>query len=106
MAEVLPSVEGRFITSLGPIKLEVLNLSGTLTVADSAGNPSSTTQTGVDDADTVKSLLQRPLFALGSIVSDAVTISQSFNVGISGKTLTINATDLAADNIVILVFGF
>lgn len=105
MAAVIPSE--RFIVPLGPVKVEIMSIAGSAVVVEDAnGNPSSTTQTGVDDADTVKSLLQRPLFTMGAIVSDAVTISESFNASISGKTLTINSTDLAADDVVILVFGF
>ena len=108
MAELIPS--NRYTAVLGPIKMEIINIASagaaTVVTADANGNPSSTLQIGADDLDTVKTLMQRPMFALGAITSDAVSITQSFNVGISGKTLTLNATDLAADDVVMLVFGF
>jgi hypothetical protein len=98
MAELLPT--NRFVLAHGPCKEEIINLSGTIT--DSDGN----TQTGADDADTVKTLIQNPLFATGSITSDGVSDVLSFNVAISGKTLTLNHGGLAADNVVIRVIGF
>ncbi len=103
MAELIPS--NRFTAVLGPFKMEVINLAGTVVTADSAGNPSSTTQTGVDDADTVKTLMQGPKFAVASVTSDGVTINLSTNIAISGKNLTINNANIAADNLVSTVFG-
>ena len=100
MAQLVPKTEERYVVALGPIKMEVIHLAGTVNVSD------GTTQTGVDDADTVISVLQRPLFAIGSVTSDAVTINLSTNIAISGKTLTVNNANIAADNLAVLVFGF
>ncbi len=104
MAEVIAT--NRYVADLGPIKMEILNFSGTVTLADSNGNPSSDTQTGVDDLDTYVSILGGPLFAVGRITTDAFANLVSFNVAISGKTLTFNRNLLSAHNIVVVVFGF
>ena len=72
------SVNNRFVVALGPIKLEILNVTGS-------------------DTNTVTTTLQRPLIAIGAVSSDAVTMTESVNVAISGKTLTINSTDFASD---------
>ncbi len=105
MAELIPT--NRATAVLGPIKMEIINIAGaSVVVADAAGNPSSTTQTGVVDADTVKTLIQNPIFAIADITSDAVTITETVVATIVGKEITVNSTDLANDDIVLLVFGF
>ncbi len=82
------TVSNRFVVALGPIKMEILNL------------------TTVTDADTVSTLIQRPLFAIGVSNSDE-TATNNTNISISGKTLTINNADFGgADECNILVFGF
>lgn len=102
MAEVLPT--NRFIVALGPVKLEIFEFTGTIVTADSAGNPSSTTQTGVDDADTVKTLIQNPLFAM--VVTDSDSVNTNWATAFSGKTITLSNGGVTAANIRILVFGF
>jgi hypothetical protein len=81
-------ITNRYIVPLGPVKMEVLYIAS------------------ATDADSFVSRLQRPLFAFGAIVSDAVAITESFNVAFSDRTGTINSVDLAADAVAILVFGF
>ena len=68
----MAAVSNRHIVALGPIKLEVLNL------------------TAVSDADTVSTLIANPSFAIGVNNTDGETTSAALNVAISGKTLTIN----------------
>jgi len=100
MAELIPT--NKFVTVLGPVKMEVINLAGTVTTS------TGTTQTGASDADTTRTTLQRAMFAVGVITSDDVTITRSMNVTITEATklLTLNSSDLANDNVAILVFGF
>lgn len=100
MAALVPT--DRYVVALGPIKAEIVNFSGT--VSTTAGG----TQTGVTDADTFESNLANPQFAIGSITSDAVSVAVSFNAALTAnsKTVTINTSDLANDNIVVIVFGF
>ena len=111
MAELIPT--NRYTAVLGPIKMELIRLAGTVVVADSNGNPSSTTQSGATDADTVKTLMQNPEFVTAQITSDAISDVVSFNVAIStpsssdpGKTLTLNHAGLANDDVVLQVWGF
>jgi hypothetical protein len=101
MAELIPT--NKFVTVLGPIKMEIINLAGTIAKADGTGNV-----TGVDDGDTTRTTLHRALFAMASITSDDVTVTRSVNVTITEATklLTINCVDLSDDNVAILVFGF
>jgi len=101
MAEVLPT--NRYVVALGPIKMEVLNFTGTITTADSAGNPSTTTQTGVDTADTFKTLIQNPKFAM--VVADSDSSDTAWSTSFSGKTCTLTNTGASAVNIRVLVFG-
>ena len=95
-AELIPT--NRYIVALGPIKMEIIDFTGTITQSDG-----STTQTGVTSADTFKSNLASPSFALG--VANTVA-EDSFDVSISGKTLTMTNTGLSDGDCRILVFGF
>jgi hypothetical protein len=96
MAALLPT--SRYIVALGPIKMEIVEFTGTVTL-EGGGS----TQTGVTSADTYKSLLQNPKFALG--VANTVA-EDSFDVSISGKTLTMTNTGLTSGDARILTFGF
>ena len=83
------TINNRFVTVLGPVKMEVANIAS------------------VDDNDTFASLLQNPLFAV--FIDNEVDVNgggQTGGVSISGKTLTFNNTNLSADDGVLLVFGF
>lgn len=83
------TVANRIPLPLGPIKMEILNL------------------TGVTDADTVTSQLQRPVFGFGVVYSDGSPMTAAINPSISGRTITINSTDLDGDdNMVLILFGF
>lgn len=85
----MATVSNRYIASLGPIKLEILNL------AD------------VTDADEVTAQLQSPQFACGVVYTDASPMTAAINPSISGRTITINSADLDGDDdLVLLVFGF
>ena len=84
----MADVDHRYTAVLGPIKMEVLDLSD------------------VDDADTVSSLLATPQNAIAiSMVDDNNTIGV-IQVGVSGKTLTLNNSNLTASDVLVLVFGF
>jgi hypothetical protein len=84
----MATVTNRYSAVLGPIKMEILNL------------------TAVTDEDTVTTLMQGPVFAIAVPGTDAAAISVAINVGVSGKTLTINSSDLSAEIVNVLVFGF
>lgn len=85
----MATVDNRFTAVLGPIKQEILNLSA------------------VNDADTVESRLQRPLFAVAVNTTDTDAITVAVGVSISGKTLTLNSVDFGGtETAVVLVFGF
>ena len=85
----MATVSNRFTAALGPIKMEILNL------------------TAVSDADTVSTNMQNPQFALGVNNTDIEVTSAALNVSISGKTLTINNANLTGSSVVnVLVFGF
>ncbi len=84
----MATVTTQIITVQGPIKLEIISLSA------------------VDDGDTVSTRIQRPDFAFAvSTVDDNNTIGV-IQVGISGKTLTLNNSNLSSSTVVVLVFGF
>jgi len=62
--------------------------------------------TAVTDADTVSSQLQRPLFAIATPGTDTAAIAVAINAAISGRTITINSSDLSSEIVDVLVFGF
>jgi hypothetical protein len=81
------TVANRFLTALGPVKMEILNL------------------TTVTTADTVTTNMQNPRFALG--VDNTGALSVNTSITISGKTLTITNSSYAGAGICnVLVFGF
>ena len=82
------TVANRFIAALGPVKMEIMNL------------------TGVTDQDTVTTLIQNPKFCLaGEQGADANSTVQP---AVSGKTVTLHNQAAAggAGDITLLVFGF
>ena len=87
----MATVDQRFITVLGPIKMEILDLSD------------------VDTGDTFVSNLQRPLFG-GVIVNEdnQTGAALAFGTGSASaeRTGTITGSGLSADDCVVLVFGF
>jgi hypothetical protein len=88
MPEQTPT--NRFITTLGPIKLEVITVENITT------------------ADTVVSNIQRPLFATANLTNTGANTALATNVSISGRTLTLTNANISAgvDDATILVFGF
>ena len=82
------TVANRFLSALGPIKMEILNL------------------TGIATGDTVTTNMANPQFALGvDNTTGALTINT--RVTLSGKTLTITNTSYAGAGVCnVLVFGF
>lgn len=80
------TVNHRFITVLGPIKMEILNLE-----VDATG-------------DTFTSNLQRPLFGAAITNEDQNT---NVAVSFSGRAGTLTGSGLGTDDaVVVLVFGF
>ena len=83
----MATVSSRYSAVLGPIKMEVAQL------------------TAVTTADTVTSVMQRPLF--GFFVPNADTsITQETQVVVSGRTVTLTNSQLSADDGVLMLFGF
>ena len=82
------TVDRRWTAVLGPVKMEVMDISD-------AG-----------DGETVSSLLANPQEAICiSKVDDNNTIGV-VNVGVSGKTLTLNHSGLSASDLLVIVFGY
>jgi hypothetical protein len=97
MAALLPTT--RYITALGPIKMEIVRFAGTVTTT------TGTTQTGVTSADTFTTLIQNPNFAI--CVNDGDTVNTSWVTSFSGKTATMTNSGVSnANGINLLVFGF
>jgi len=96
MADLAPT--SRYIVALGPIKMEIVEFTGTVTLSSGAS-----TQTGVASGDTFKSNLASPSFALGVVNTVA---EDGTDVSISGKTLTMTNTGLTDGDMRVLVFGF
>ena len=83
------TVVNSFVTVLGPIKMEVANLSS------------------VDSTDTYTTTIQRPLFAFFVTTSATVAANDVGNlVEISGRVITITNAGLSAETGVLMVFGF
>jgi hypothetical protein len=95
MAAIEPTT--RYVTALGPVKMEVMEFTGTVNVVGGG------TQTGVDNADTVDTLIQGPKFAL--VVADSDASDTAWATSISGKTITLTNTGASGVNIRILAFG-
>ena len=85
----MATISNRHVAALGPIKLEAINV------------------ISVTDADTITTLIQRPVWAMAVNNTDTETTSAAMSISISGKTLTLNNANLTASSEVnILVFGF
>ena len=83
-------IDKSYICALGPIKLEILDVSA------------------YTDGDTISSRLQRPLFATHFSQADLASTA-SGSVTISGRTLTLrdaNPTGGGSDNNWVVIFGF
>jgi len=92
---------------LGPIKVEIINLSGTNDIANAAGNPGGTTQTGVSTADTIKSQLQRPEFAIMVGNVDGVDgWATAIGTGATAKVITMTNAGQSTAAASLLIFGF
>lgn len=83
----MATVANRYITALGPIKMEVMFL------------------TAVSTGDTVSSFLQNPENAMIT-TSNTGGATAAPTASVSGKTITITQTSLAAGTATLVVFGF
>lgn len=85
----MATVDNRYVTALGPIKMEVMILSA------------------LTSADTVTTLLQRPL---GCVVTTdntgGATAAPKAVITANSKTITITQTSLSAGSGVLITFGF
>ncbi len=81
----MATVDRRYTTVLGPIKMEVLDLSS------------------VVDGESVSSLLQAPQFAIAANQGDA-SGSNGISAAVSGKDITIHDPDVT--DVILVVFGF
>lgn len=79
------TVAYRFVLPLGPVKVEILNL------------------TDVTDTNTVTTQMQRPLFGFGVVNTDGSPMTAAINPSISGRTVTINSADLDGDDDLVLI---
>jgi hypothetical protein len=84
----MATVSKRYITVLGPVKMEVLNL------------------TAVTDADTVTSRIARPDFGFFVPTTDDNSAAEKVGVAIDGREVTLNNDDLSSDTGVLILFGF
>lgn len=82
----MATVTNRYLTALGPIKMEVLFLSA------------------ASGADTVTTYMQRPV-AGGGWQTEAADTS-ALTCSVSGKTITLNSATLSNDTALVIVFGF
>ena len=51
-------------------------------------------------------LMQRPIFAFGVPGTDTASVTVATQIGVSGKTLTINQSELSSEILDVMVFGF
>jgi hypothetical protein len=96
MANLLPTQS--FLTVQGPVKVEYVQFKGTITLSDG-----TTTQTGVDTADTFDSKMVAPKFVI--VVSQDDDADIAWEHSISGKRITLTSTGAAADDISCIVIG-
>lgn len=82
----MATVSTQKITTLGPIKMEVVHL------------------TTVSDADTFTTLIQNPKFAIAG--EFAANANSTVQTQLSGRTVTIQNPTTASGQVVVLVFGF
>lgn len=92
MAEATPSM--RKLVALGPIKMEIVHFDA------------SSTDFDITSGDYFYTLIQRPLFAMGSETEEANTNNMTCAVDATLKKVTVTQTGLSTDSAVILVFGF
>lgn len=94
MATLLPSTQ--VLTVLGPIKMEIIEFTGTIT--DTTG----ATQTGISTADTFDTLMVTPAQVFIQVDVDGVDGSTS---SISGKRITFTNTSQTNITARFIVFG-
>jgi hypothetical protein len=84
------TVANRFIAALGPVKAEIVNL------------------TGVTDQDTFTTLIQNPKFAIASEQGADANSTVQPAITANSKTVTLHnqTASAAAGNITVIVFGF
>jgi hypothetical protein len=86
------------VFALGPMKFELVEFTGTVTLADGSG-----TQTGITDADTFDSKLVSPLHIFPQVDVDGVDGSTTT---ISGKTVTFVNSGQSNITARFLIFGY
>ncbi len=94
MADVVPTT--RFVTALGPVKVEFIEFTGTVTISTGG------TQTGVDTADTYTSSLVTPKFAF---VQTDVDGADGWATSISNKVITLTNSGVSAQTVKMIVVG-
>lgn len=95
MATLLPTTD--IVTALGPIKMEIIEFTGTVTTS------TGTTQTGISTADTFSTKIQRPLQVFIQLDVENADGSTS---SISGKTVTFTNGGQSNVTARFLIFGF
>lgn len=95
MANLLPTQS--FLTVQGPVKVEYLEFTGTIT--DSTGS----TQAGVDTGDTFDSKMVTPKFCIITSKDDASDTAWEYSI--SGKRVTLTNTGASAVEITVIVIG-
>jgi hypothetical protein len=86
------------VFAIGPYKVELVEFTGTVTLADLSG-----TQSGITDADSFDSKLVRPLHIFPQVDVDGVDGSTTT---ISGKTVTFVNNGQSNVTARFLIFGF
>lgn len=84
----MATVADQIVTVQGPIKMEIVRL------------------TAVTDADTFSTLIQNPTFGLAVQNTDTNATTVATSLSFSGKTVTINDTNLSGQEVICLIFGF
>ena len=95
MANLLPTQS--FLTVQGPVKVEYIEFTGTITDSDGA------TQSGVDDADTFDSKMVSPKFVVVTSKDDASDTAWEYSI--SGKRVTLTNSGASAVEITAIVIG-
>jgi hypothetical protein len=95
-AKLLPTTDR--LHAIGPMKMEIIEFTGTVTLADRSG-----TQSGISDDDTFDTQMVRPVHIFPQVDVDGVDGSTTT---ISGKTVTFVNTSQANVTARFLVFGY
>jgi hypothetical protein len=95
MAKLLPTT--RFQAALGPMKVEVLEFTGSVTTS------TGTTQTGISTGDTFDTHMVRPTQIFPQWDSNG---GDGSTTSISGKTVTFTNTGVTNQTVRFLIFGF